>query len=102
MASRGRQCLEPIPRLSRLSRMLTFARSRLVLRNTTPGKPSLWQPFAHIWPTLRPSAARRLAPPACGSAATIAPVLARCFCGLLGGNWGYPDVHDIGNSGKDG
>jgi hypothetical protein len=24
------------------------------------------------------------------------------FAKALGGNWGYPDVHDIGNSGKDG
>jgi len=29
-------------------------------------------------------------------------VLARCFRNSLGGNWGYPTGHEIGNSGKDG
>jgi hypothetical protein len=30
------------------------------------------------------------------------PVLWTGVSEALGGNWGYPDVHDIGNSGKDG
>ena len=30
------------------------------------------------------------------------PVLRLPFAKALGGNWGYPDVHNIGNSGKDG
>jgi hypothetical protein len=36
------------------------------------------------------------------SGAQGAPFLWPAFKEALGGNWGYTDVHDIGNSGKDG
>lgn len=59
-------------------------------------------PFAHTWLTLRPSVAGRLVLQAGAPAAQGAPVLRAAICESTGGNWGYPNVHDIGNSGKDG
>jgi hypothetical protein len=51
---------------------------------------------------LRLSAARRPVMPVSGGGATARRFMREGFGEELGGNWGYPDVHDIGNSGKDG
>jgi hypothetical protein len=72
------------------------------ISGTHPGYSLAAPKFAHTWLTLRPSVARRLVLPGRAPAAQGALVLRPAICGSTGGNWGYPDVHDIGNSGKDG